>query len=317
MLKPRRSGFTLIELLVVIAIIAVLIALLLPAVQQAREAARRSQCKNNIKQLGLALHNYHDTVQVFPPGDINNGGYNCGGILGATTEARNHTMLLYILPYIDQAPLYNQINFSLATGRSDGDQSGANGAFCTPPSGGIQTAVTSRRMNAFECPSDPYSSGPYSQSGNSAYYTVNDYRTCYAPVYSAYGLGTLWSGEAKGTRAVFGHNGAARIADITDGTSNTMLMIENRKEKDSDIRGPFWAAYVATGNIFPYQYAINQPVSATNSRTQWGTPGSLHVGGCHALMGDGSVRFLSQNINFTAVQRALVTISGGEVVSDY
>jgi len=90
MKRPQRKGFTLIELLVVIAIIAILIALLLPAVQQAREAARRSTCKNNMKQLGLALHNYHDSHKILPPGDINAGGYECAWL--GTKETRNHTV---------------------------------------------------------------------------------------------------------------------------------------------------------------------------------------------------------------------------------
>jgi prepilin-type N-terminal cleavage/methylation domain-containing protein len=102
----RRTGFTLIELLVVIAIIAVLIALLLPAVQQAREAARRTQCKNNMKQLGLALHNYHDTAKQFPPG--------CFVVNSAQYATNRGSMLAQLLPYFDQAPLYNAINFSAA-----------------------------------------------------------------------------------------------------------------------------------------------------------------------------------------------------------
>src|SRR3569832_1085053 len=102
--RRRRPGFTLIELLVVIAIIAVLIALLLPAVQQAREAARRSQCKNNLKQFGLALHNYHDNYKMFCPAYMNPGSSACPGGVGNT---RNATGYLYLLPYLDQAPLYN------------------------------------------------------------------------------------------------------------------------------------------------------------------------------------------------------------------
>src|SRR5690349_412792 len=106
----RRSGFTLIELLVVIAIIAILIALLLPAVQQAREAARRTQCKNNVKQLGLALHNYHDTFGVFPYA-VANQGYSAAG-----ANVTNHKGFLGLLPYFDQANLFNQFNFNWATG---------------------------------------------------------------------------------------------------------------------------------------------------------------------------------------------------------
>jgi prepilin-type N-terminal cleavage/methylation domain-containing protein len=111
--RHRQSGFTLIELLVVIAIIAVLIALLLPAVQQAREAARRSQCKNNLKQVGLALHNYHDTYNRLPASCINPGS-NFSDKYLTSGQVRNFTGYLAILPYLDQSPLYNQINFSVA-----------------------------------------------------------------------------------------------------------------------------------------------------------------------------------------------------------
>src|SRR5437899_1101808 len=111
-LKWRRRGFTLIELLVVIAIIAVLIALLLPAVQQAREAARRSQCKNNLKQIGLALHNYHEAFSTFPQAAIWRS-YITGGTNPVPTFHRNYTWLCMLLPYYDQAVVYNQINFSL------------------------------------------------------------------------------------------------------------------------------------------------------------------------------------------------------------
>src|SRR5581483_8700238 len=104
--RSWKKGFTLIELLVVIAIIAILIALLLPAVQQAREAARRTQCKNNLKQLGLALHNYHDNFNTFPPGGVNG--------TAATSNYQGWGWSIMLLPQIDQAPLYNQINFSLS-----------------------------------------------------------------------------------------------------------------------------------------------------------------------------------------------------------
>ena len=112
-LSRRTSGFTLIELLVVIAIIAILIALLLPAVQQAREAARRTQCNNHLKQIGLALHNYHDSLLVFPWG----GSYGADFVNGSNTGASGFNWRVFILPYMDQAPLYNKLSgyFSTAT----------------------------------------------------------------------------------------------------------------------------------------------------------------------------------------------------------
>jgi len=113
----RRNAFTLIELLVVIAIIAILVALLLPAVQQAREAARRSQCAANLKQWGVALHNYHDVTNQLPPSTINPGS-NRSQLYVPIGGIRNHTGYLMLLPYIDQAPLYEQIDFDLATGKA-------------------------------------------------------------------------------------------------------------------------------------------------------------------------------------------------------
>src|SRR5262245_56958626 len=104
----NRRGFTLIELLVVIAIIGILVSLLLPAVQQAREAARRTQCRNNLKQLGLALHNYHDVGQQFPPGSVNEGSPAGGTAYGRPPRT---TYVVHILPYLDQAPVYNNVDF--------------------------------------------------------------------------------------------------------------------------------------------------------------------------------------------------------------
>ncbi len=316
---PRfsRCGFTLIELLVVIAIIAILIALLLPAVQQAREAARRSQCRNNLKQIGLAMHNYVDTHGVLPPGDINAGGYDSAWLLSSGSRfVRNHTAHLFILPYIDQAPLYSKIDFSLATGASDG----VNGANTTGMGGGGYQTATEVPITIYSCPSDPHRLGPYTNA-STAYAVRNAYRTSYGLVYPVYGMGRSFGAymAAPTTQvrtSAFGHNGAARIRDFTDGTSNSMLVIETPLEKYDDIRGPFWAAYVATGTISPHEYRINHPYTATDKRAHHCAPGSKHVGGCHLLLADGSVRFLNENISMVT-QRALVTICGNEVGGEF
>ena len=308
--RSFRKAFTLIELLVVIAIIAILIALLLPAVQQAREAARRTQCKNQFKQWGLALHNYHDTHRIFPPGDMNGGGYDAGWLAAlpvADRYVRNHTGYLYLLPFIDQAPLYNQINFQAATGPADDDSIGG---------GGTQTVLHSAPPAIFSCPSDPYTRGPYTYSSNMAYANTNGYRTSYAFNYSTYSINSTYAEYNSTNKAMFGHNGAARIRDITDGTSNTFAMLETPLEKDSDIRGPFWTSYVTTGTVSAFYRAMNTPTSATDSRVVWASAGSEHEGGCHVLLGDGAVRFVSENID-NGTWKALGSIRGGEVIGEY
>ena len=116
--RSSHRGFTLVELLVVIAIIGTLVGLLLPAVQSAREAARATQCRNNMKQMGLALHNYHDNFNVFPPALLNSGRYNNSGYTTVTNPVLNTTGWVFLLPYIDQAPAYNQYNFNVCSSMS-------------------------------------------------------------------------------------------------------------------------------------------------------------------------------------------------------
>src|SRR5438045_1660058 len=148
MKSSRRLGFTLIELLVVIAIIGVLIALLLPAVQQAREAARRSQCKNNLKQIGLAIHGYHDTFNLFPPSAIF--GWYAPGTPVTGAVPRNFSWIVMLLPYLEQGPLYNMINFSIPFyDTSLKTQIDSNGA-----------PLTAKKLSVLMCPSDNQFQGP-------------------------------------------------------------------------------------------------------------------------------------------------------------
>ena len=157
--QMRKRGFTLIELLVVIAIIAILIALLLPAVQQAREAARRSQCRNNLKQLGLALMNYHESYNVFPPSYINGGEVRSYGYL-PYGQIKNHTGYLLLLPYIDQQPMYNAIDFRFATGQADWRSRGG---------GQRQLQIEGKKLEVLRCPSDANFDDPHSYGWQNMY----------------------------------------------------------------------------------------------------------------------------------------------------
>jgi prepilin-type N-terminal cleavage/methylation domain-containing protein/prepilin-type processing-associated H-X9-DG protein len=197
-----RRGFTLIELLVVIAIIAVLIALLLPAVQAAREAARRAQCTNNLKQIGLALHNYHSTYDTFAPGGVPS--RTLGGALYAAWGSWSaHSALL---PYMEQAPIYNSLNTSLVN-------QGDNAQFA-------QTTGIASVINSFLCPSSPQANASFygrSSPGNNYFASVGS---------SLNYDGTSGSGAPNG---VFQFSGSAiGIRDITDGTSNTIAFSEWR-----------------------------------------------------------------------------------------
>ena len=325
--RGARRGFTLIELLVVIAIIAVLIALLLPAVQQAREAARRSQCKNNLKQFGLALHNYHDSHRVFPPGAIHPGIHHCNdmGKNGAATgpiagQIRNHTGYMLLLPYLELGTIYSKIDFSRPTGFA------AHSTGCTAPptpsAADWQAVLVGARAPVFECPSDPFNAPVTSTS--SAYRSNAAQRTSYGFVFHAVeqtlsptsGTGRFYNDDASAAKSAFGINGSARIDHITDGTTSTLLMIETPMQKDSASYGPVWNTYTHTMPIVPSYRGINKPYNLTTGRVYAWQAGSEHDGGCHALLGDGSVRFLSENMNQATVN-AMVSVKNGEVVGEY
>ncbi|HVW01537.1 MAG TPA: DUF1559 domain-containing protein [Planctomycetaceae bacterium] len=316
-----RLGFTLIELLVVIAIIAVLIALLLPAVQQAREAARRSQCKNNLKQIGLALHNYHDTMKCFPYATA-----NTGQCMGSGQTVTNHTGWLYLLPYIDQAPLYNQFNFSSATGMRN--ISGGTLAGSGPVASG-NAQLSTVLLNVLLCPSD---------SGTPVYTTTDSNYGCgvAGSARTSYGFSvtqgngcTMWTQENQQTRAMFGLNSNSSIRDAADGTSNTVMVAETTLNVYDGV-DQSWACsqHVGMGTQFGGTTGINVWLCcswASPAWTQsnvpgklgeWGSPGSTHPGGMHILMGDGAVRFISQNLD-TNTRINLARIADGQVIGDF
>ena len=320
----RRSGFTLIELLVVIAIIAILIALLLPAVQQAREAARRTQCKNNLKQLGLALHNYHDTFGVFPYA-IANQGYSASGQI-----VTNHKGFLMLLPYFDQAPLYNQFNFSWATGTHN--NSGGTVMGGTNPATNTNLNLTTTILSGLLCPSD---NGSKVESLNSTTYgcgVANSARSSYQFSIGITGWAGFpsgnWANEGLASRRMFGCNSNSSVRDATDGLSNTVAFSETTLEVD-DGRTGTWAcaAHVGYGVDFATVYGINNYTCCTwrsppnaqyqmNRNGEHSSPGSTHTGGCHVLIGDGTVRFISQNLD-SITRTRLATIADGQTFGEF
>lgn len=307
----KKTAFTLVELLVVIAIIGILIALLLPAVQAAREAARRTQCVNNLKQLGLATQNFHDTYKFFPSITHQDAFMNVIG--GSANRKRRYSYLVLLLPFVEQEPLYNDaINNEISQNRVPWDGS---------------RPFNKMRIPAFLCPSDGSKDythrnnlGPTSYHGNRGDYLVNwDWFEC---------RGVM----GRGDRVV--HN----FASITDGSSNTMFIAEckigvrgSKKVTESFARGistyngappSLCLAAVGPGNLYtgavedgwnigwrwadsmtPYTsfHAMLPPngPSCGQRGESWAivTASSFHPGGCNVVFGDGSVHFMSETID--------------------
>ena len=326
---PRRTrsfGFTLIELLVVIAIIAILIALLLPAVQQAREAARRTQCKNNLKQIGLALHNYHDVHNTFPAG----GTFKAGSF--ATSSGNNSVAgwgwFTAILPQIDQANLFNALNVNgqeLVDLLDDPNQRKL-----------AQTIIPGTR-----CPSDnapdtnylrPFYDSQYGGGGDNykngvgtatsatnlpaSWAATSNYVGSYGTRGDGVNGSTVVTGKTYGTDAygIFWEGSNIGIRDITDGTSNTFLVGERNWKNAAavwvgirNVDGPGrWALKQVAALAFTPQNFVSITPSTTYDQLEYGnTDGafsSYHVGGSQYLFADGTVRFISDNINYDTTQ---------------
>ncbi len=327
--RMRRSGFTLIELLVVIAIIAVLIALLLPAVQQAREAARRSTCKNNMKQLGLALHNYFETHSVFPF-STSSDGYSYGN---SAPLVKNHRGWVMLLPFFDQSVLYNTFNSNLAAG---GRNTNSGTLVGTPEASG-NNLVVSKPLDAMLCPSD---NGDRFEKENGTTYGISSAsfaagiygaRTTYDFSVDSGSWTTPWGNQSTTTKRMFGKDSNSRMRDVTDGLSNTAMVVETTLDV-YDGKAPTWgySKHVGMGVDLAstnsprinswiccsWGTPVNSFSNTPGKLGEWGTAGSLHTGGCHMALGDGSVRFLSENIDNTTRTR-LASISDGQPVGEF
>lgn len=306
---PVRPGFTLIELLVVIAIIAILIALLLPAVQQAREAARRSQCKNNLKQIGLAVHNYESTFGRFPAA----GEGTIFTTSPPSTTFGPHALFSQILPYLEQGNTYQQFDFGVAYN-------------ATPQN----IAAARQAMPAFVCPSESYRGTTTDQQG----FGVADYAaSIYVDIDPATGL----RNPALRVDGSLTHNWR-RMRDVIDGLSNTFLVVEDagrderiqpgniyvdavdgQKRRDWRWAEPDTAGIGISKTINNNKAPLGGPTSCpwtTNNCGPFEEIFSFHTGGAQVLLGDGSARFLSESLDYKTL-RALVTPNGGELIGDF
>jgi len=386
-MRRARTGFTLIELLVVIAIIAVLIALLLPAVQQAREAARRTQCKNNLKQIALAIHNYHDAFNMFPPSHVfdsvqaepprgaQGGRYNTCVAIGLVnshgTFARMPWTVL-ILPYIDQGPLYNQFNAAQPFAGWPGHSTFNNYDPGAPPSVNYVVQFDTPAPPPYRCPSSPvYQSDNYVSNyaacmgGGGPAFKINPVDGTPAvdgtapanaptdnqpfsnnPLAPCYNASNQIVAVPNGNRIFWNNgamhmNGSVGVNSVTDGTSNTVLVGETMyvglKKNYTNDTGTTQAWWTWASSVRPHSTTnpvvfnsaacmcgINTPCNnftmATAKRRQgsanahgmlMGGYSSWHDGGAHLALCDGSVRFLSQNMDLLTHERMGSTYDGG------
>lgn len=329
----RRRGFTLIELLVVIAIIAILIALLLPAVQQAREAARRTQCKNNLKQIALATHNFHDVYNRFPAGNFGppiTSAFNAPGPANLNFyDHQGYGLLAQILPQIEQNNLYDMmerwkgVDHRPDTATTDPNDYIREGSFF---SNGPTWSAAQAKVPAFNCPSDPQKTATRTIAAMHYWETATGGSITYSYWATLYNLGTTnYTGVAghfgpikrwaswKKLQGIFGQRTKNKFRDVTDGTSNTLLV----GELTGDVTPPIGT--LATGNDLNFNW-INTPAMVTAWGLGKGTNpyrfNSYHTGIVQFAMADGSVRGISTNIDAT-LYRYLAGMGDENVIGEF
>jgi prepilin-type N-terminal cleavage/methylation domain-containing protein/prepilin-type processing-associated H-X9-DG protein len=339
--RSASRAFTLVELLVVIAIIGILVALLLPAIQAAREAARRTECVNNAKQVALAMQNYHDTYKIFPPAALwrTNGaainldhpnGWQSGE--GVNSDAGGGKWVYYgpsylvmLLPFIEQQSLHDRFDPNVSTAE---------------PAPNPNAEVRAAFIGSLVCPSDAFATennplnrynGPWARTS----YGIN----CGKNVGGGWLHSTRWDLVNADRRGVGGNGGAANMAQVIDGTSTTIAIWEIRAGSHTNDPRGVWAlgrgVKVGGCDLQGDCWGINDlhggnPDDVHECVAQWETkmpcwsggdgqhgPKSLHPGGCHAAMVDGSCRFIDENVDQVTVVRALNSIAGSEEVPDY
>jgi prepilin-type N-terminal cleavage/methylation domain-containing protein/prepilin-type processing-associated H-X9-DG protein len=347
-IEPRaQRGFTLVELLVVIAIIGLLIGLLLPAVQAARESARRAQCTNNLKQLGLGLQNYHDAIRKFPPAGLNYGALGAAPVV-PVNNIMNTSGFVMLLPYIEQQAMFSQYKQNASASSS------TNGGKVAAPLAGDPVAsgnekIVATQLAGFLCPSDD---GPKTMAAGAAYGittsgTLLGAKTCYEfstkPSMEFSGAPNGWktwysSNGAIQYRALFGQNSDSTFASISDGSSTTAAFIETPLSVQNG-NGNAWGyrAWVMDGVTLYDNYANwplqqtplcgTSPVNCWTYSTNpanfqpgrvatWGSAGSLHPRGCNVVMADGSVHFVNESTDLLTLAR-ICNMSDGGVVANY
>ena len=310
-LRRPKLGFTLVELLVVIAIIGVLVALLLPAVQFAREAARRMQCSNNMKQIGIGIHSHHDAVKVVPPGAVDSATVTLVHERFNIPVNREHGWAVFLLPYIEQQPLADQYKFAFDW-RAPENQ-----------------IVRETKMPVFNCPSTPNQSrmDSFTSGGFTWRAAVGDYAPNNKINTALYPLGLIDLLSNKSPQGMLEVNKITGLGECHDGLSATMFIAEDSgrprryrtrgKVYSGTVSGAGWAdrdaeyithGFTLDGVTAPGPYAVN----VTNDNEIYG----FHPGGAMVLFGDGSVHFLGEMIDMKVIAR-LITTGANETTGKY